>query len=94
MTKELLELLYRLDSYENPNNWCLAQKCKYSQPVLLEIISVQTEGFNTIEYGFGEYCSVVEYSKILIVGSRKELSQKLKIYNELFELVEKAKNSM
>lgn len=75
-------------------DWCLAQKCKYSSPILLRVNGFSKNGIYVIEYGFGEYNYEIDESKIMCYGDRKTLASHLSSYEQVKALSDKIKETM
>lgn len=76
-------------------DWCLAQKCKYSTPVLLRVRGFLNDGrVEVVEHSFGEWSYEIDESKIMCYGDRKTLSRHLSSYDQVKALSDKIKDEM
>lgn len=75
-------------------DWCIIQRCKYSEPMLVSCRLPTKDSITVTEYGFGEYSYSVPLDRVLMYGDKKELSVKLRTYKEINELVDKIKNNL
>lgn len=75
-------------------DWCIIQKCKYSEPMLVSCRLTTKDSITVTEYGFGEYSYSIPLDKVLMFGDKKDLSVKLKVYKEINELANKIKDNL
>lgn len=73
------------------SEWCIIQKCKYSEPMLVSCRLANKDSITVTEYGFGEFTYNIPIDKVLMFGDKKELSIKLRAYREINKLSEQVK---
>lgn len=75
-------------------DWCIIQKCRYSEPMLVSCRLPNKESITVTEYSFGEYTYSISLDKVLMFGDKKGLSVKLRAYRDINKLSEKVKDSL
>ena len=68
-------------------DWCIIKKCQYSRPTLVSY-RLSDDAITVTEYGLGEYTYTIDLKRVLMFGHRKDLSAKLKIFNEISGLLD------
>lgn len=71
---------------EEVENWALVQNCRFSEPKLVEIISEDRDTLRIIEYGFGQSVYNIPYVNVIMTGTRKDLSRKLKTFLHIYNI--------
>lgn len=75
-------------------DWCIIQKCKYSEPQLVSCRLPTKDSITVTEYGFGEYTYSIGLDKVIMFGEKKELRSKLAIFNEISALAQGIKDKI